>query len=172
MLNLNKILSLLIVFSTFEVFSSGEFNFKVNDENIILGKEIFENIADHHYSNKIEKQTFHVQYIDALIKELDPNKNLFFGYEVRKFQRMAEVFKPSRQNFFNLEDAYKIINIYFNRLLEVTDYQSKFIMTESFDFTLDENLDIYPDDNVYPKTRHEMKQRWRKTTKNDFLISL
>ena len=45
-------------------------------------------------------------------------------------------------------------------------------MTESFDFTLDENLDIYPDDNVYPKTRHELKQRWRKTTKNDFLISL
>ena len=172
MLNLNKILSLLIVFSTFEVFSSGEFNFKVNDENIILGKEIFENIADHHYSNKIEKQTFHVQYIDALIEELDPNKNLFFGYEVRKFQRMAEFFKPSRQNFFSLEDAYKIINIYFNRLLEVTDYQSQFIMTESFDFTLDENLDIYPDDNVYPKTRHELKQRWRKTTKNDFLISL
>ena len=172
MLNLNKILSLLIVFSTFEVFSLGEFNFKVNDENIILGKEIFENIADHHYSNKIEKQTFHVQYIDALIEELDPNKNLFFGYEVRKFQRMAEVFKPSRQNFFNLEDAYKIINIYFNRLLEVTDYQSQFILTESFDFTLDENLDIYPDDNVYPKTRHELKQRWRKTTKNDFLISL
>ena len=172
MLNLNKILSLLIVFSTFEVFSLGEFNFKVNDENIILGKEIFENIADHHYSNKIEKQTFHVQYIDALIEELDPNKNLFFGYEIRKFQRMAEVFKPSRQNFFNLEDAYKIINIYFNRLLEVTDYQSQFIMTESFDFTLDENLDIYPDDNVYPKTRHELKQRWRKTTKNDFLISL
>ena len=172
MLNLNKILSLLIVFSTFEVFSLGEFNFKVNDENIILGKEIFENIADHHYSNKIEKQTFHVQYIDALIEELDPNKNLFFGYEVRKFQRMAEVFKPSRQNFFNLEDAYKIINIYFNRLLEVTDYQSQFIMTASFDFTLDENLDIYPDDNVYPKTRHELKQRWRKTTKNDFLISL
>ena len=172
MQNLNKILSLLIVFSTFEVFSSGEFNFKVNDENIILGKEIFENIADHHYSNKIEKQTFHVQYIDALIEELDPNKNLFFGYEVRKFQRMAEVFKSSRQNFFNLEDAYKIINIYFNRLLEVTDYQSQFIMTESFDFTLDENLDIYPDDNVYPKTRHELKQRWRKTTKNDFLISL
>ena len=172
MLNLNKILSLLIVFSTFEVFSSGEFNFKVNDENIILGKEIFENIADHHYSNKIEKQTFHVQYIDALIEELDPNKNLFFGYEVRKFQRMAEVFKPSRQNFFSLEDAFKIINIYFNRLLEVTDYQSQFIMTESFDFTLDENLDIYPDDNVYPKTRHELKQRWRKTTKNDFLISL
>ncbi len=172
MLNLNKILSLLIVFSTFEVFSSGEFNFKVNDENIILGKEIFENIADHHYSNKIEKQTFHVQYIDALIEELDPNKNLFFGYEVRKFQRMARVFKSSRQNFFNLEDAYKIINIYFNRLLEVTDYQSQFIMTESFDFTLDENLDIYPDDNVYPKTRHELKQRWRKTTKNDFLISL
>ena len=172
MLNLNKILSLLIVFSTFEVFSLGEFNFKVNDENIILGKEIFENIADHHYSNKIEKQTFHVQYIDALIEELDPNKNLFFGYEVRKFQRMAEVFKPSRQNFFSLEDTYKIINIYFNRLLEVTDYQSQFIMTESFDFTLDENLDIYPDDNVYPKTRHELKQRWRKTTKNDFLISL
>ena len=172
MLNLNKILSLLIVFSTFEVFSSGEFNFKVNDENIILGKEIFENIADHHYSNKIEKQTFHVQYIDALIEELDPNKNLFFGYEVRKFQRMAEVFKPSRQNFFSLEDAFKIINIYFNRLLEVTDYQSQFIMNESFDFTLDENLDIYPDDNVYPKTRHELKQRWRKTTKNDFLISL
>ena len=172
MLNLNKILSLLLVFSAFEVFSSGEFNFKVNEENIILGKEIFENIADHHYSNKIEKQTFHVQYIDALIEELDPNKNLFFGYEVRKFQRMAEVFKPSRQNFFNLEDAYKIINIYFNRLLEVTDYQSQFIMTESFDFTLDEYLDIYPDDNVYPKTRHELKQRWRKTTKNDFLISL
>ena len=85
---------------------------------------------------------------------------------------MAEVFKPSRQNFFNLEDAYKIINIYFNRLLEVSDYQSQFIMTGSFDFTLDENLDIYPDDNVYPKTRHELKQRWRKTTKNDFLISL
>ena len=38
--------------------------------------------------------------------------------------------------------------------------------------SIDEGIDIFHDDNEYASTMLELKERWRKTTKNDFIVSV
>ena len=48
-------------------------------------------------------------------------------------------------------------------------YDSK---KDSFNLSIDEGIDIFYDDNEYASTMLELKERWRKTTKNDFIVSV
>ena len=43
---------------------------------------------------------------------------------------------------------------------------------DSFNLSIDEDIDIFYDDNEYASTMLELKERWRKTTKNDFIVSV
>ena len=110
-------------------------------------------------------------YIDALIEELDGNKNLFLGYEIKSFKRKSSNYKKNRENFDN-DLAYEILNTYFNRVIEISEYQIKLAQKDSFDLSVDEGIDIFYDDNEYASTMLELKERWRKTTKNDFIVSV
>ena len=68
--------------------------------------------------------------------------------------------------------AYEILNTYFNRVIEISEYQIKLAKKDSFDLSIDEGIDIFYDDNEYDSTMLELKERWRKTTKNDFIVSV
>ena len=68
--------------------------------------------------------------------------------------------------------AYEILNTYFNRVIEISEYQIKLAKKDSFDLSIDEGIDIFYDDNEYASTMLELKERWRKTTKNDFIVSV
>ena len=68
--------------------------------------------------------------------------------------------------------AYEILNTYFNRVIEVSEYQIKLAQKDSFDLSIYEGIDIFYDDNEYASTMLELKERWRKTTKNDFIVSV
>ena len=68
--------------------------------------------------------------------------------------------------------AYEILNTYFNRVIEISEYQIKLAKKDSFDLSIDESIDIFYDDNEYASTMLELKERWRKTTKNDFIVSV
>ncbi len=110
-------------------------------------------------------------YIDALLEELDGNKNLFLSYEIKSFKRKSSNYKKNRENF-NINLAYEILNTYFNRVIEISEYQIKLAKKDNFDLSVDEGIDIFYDDNEYASTMLELKERWRKTTKNDFIVSV
>ena len=110
-------------------------------------------------------------YIDALLEELDGNKNLFLSYEIKSFKRKSSNYKKNRENF-DINLAYEILNTYFNRVIEISEYQIKLAKKDSFDLSIDESIDIFYDDNEYASTMLELKERWRKTTKNDFIVSV
>ena len=110
-------------------------------------------------------------YIDALLEELDGNKNLFLSYEIKSFKRKSFNYKKNRENF-DINLAYEILNTYFNRVIEISEYQIKLAKKDSFDLSIDEGIDIFYDDNEYASTMLELKERWRKTTKNDFIVSV
>ena len=110
-------------------------------------------------------------YIDALLEELDGNKNLFLSYEIKSFKRKSSNYKKNRENF-DINLAYEILNTYFNRVIEISEYQIKLAKKDSFDLSIDEGIDIFYDDNEYASTMLELKERWRKTTKNDFIVSV
>ena len=120
---------------------------------------------------EIDKESFNDLYIDALLEELDGNKNLFLSYEIKSFKRKSSNYKKNRENF-DINLAYEILNTYFNRVIEISEYQIKLAKKDSFDLSIDEGIDIFYDDNEYASTMLELKERWRKTTKNDFIISV
>ena len=151
--------------------SSDKVDFSISEKYQGLSSEIFKNISSHHYTRKIDEESFNDLYIDALLEELDGNKNLFLSYEIKSFKRKSTNYKKNREDF-NIDLAYEILNTYFNRVIEISVYQIKLVKKDSFNLSIDESVDIFYDDNEYASTMLELKKRWRKTTKNDFIVSV
>ncbi len=162
----------LLAFFGISLFASSEkVDFSISEKYQDLSSEIFKNISSHHYTREIDKESFNDLYIDALLEELDGNKNLFLSYEIKSFKRKSSNYKKNRENF-DINLAYEILNTYFNRVIEISEYQIKLAKKDSFDLSIDEGIDIFYDDNEYASTMLELKERWRKTTKNDFIVSV
>ena len=162
----------LLAFFGISLFASSEkVDFSISEKYQNLSSEIFKNISSHHYTREIDKESFNDLYIDALLEELDGNKNLFLSYEIKSFKRKSSNYKKNRENF-DINLAYEILNTYFNRVIEISEYQIKLAKKDSFDLSIDEGIDIFYDDNEYASTMLELKERWRKTTKNDFIVSV
>jgi len=171
---LKKITKNLFLLSFFWIslfVSSDKVDFSISEKYQGLSSEIFKNISSHHYTREVDEESFNDLYIDALLEELDGNKNLFLSYEIKSFKRKSTNYKKNRENF-NIDLAYEILNTYFNRVIEISEYQIKLAKKDSFNLSIDENVDIFYDDNEYASTMLELKERWRKTTKNDFIVSV
>ena len=151
--------------------SSDKVDFSISEKYQGLSSEIFKNISSHHYTRELDEESFNDLYIDALLEELDGNKNLFLSYEIKSFKRKSTNYKKNREDF-NIDLAYEILNTYFNRVIEISEYQIKVAKKNSFNLSIDESVDIFYDDNEYASTMLELKKRWRKTTKNDFIVSV
>ncbi len=162
----------LLAFFGISLFASSEkVDFSISEKYQDLSSEIFKNISSHHYIREIDKESFNDLYIDALLEELDGNKNLFLSYEIKSFKRKSSNYKKNSENF-DINLAYEILNTYFNRVIEISEYQIKLAKKDGFDLSIDEGIDIFYDDNEYASTMLELKERWRKTTKNDFIVSV
>ena len=171
MKKITKNLFLLAFFGISLFASSEKVDFSISEKYQDLSSEIFKNISSHHYTREIDKESFNDLYIDALLEELDGNKNLFLSYEIKSFKRKSSNYKKNRENF-DINLAYEILNTYFNRVIEISEYQIKLAKKDSFNLSIDEGIDIFYDDNEYASTMLELKERWRKTTKNDFIVSV
>jgi len=162
----------LISFFGISLFASSEkVDFSISEKYQNLSSEIYQKISSHHFIREIDKETFNNLYIDALLEELDPNKNLFLSHEIKYFKEES-LNKNVDEINFDINLAYLIINSYFNRLIEISEYQIELIEKNNFNFLTNENIDVFYDDNEYPLTMSELKERWRKTTKNDFIVSI
>ena len=126
---------------------AGNITFKADENRVLLSDEIFTKLTEEHYAQILDDD-FNYKYIEHLINELDNNKRYFTKYEVNRFLNSAKLFNPSKQTF-DIKSAYKIINLYFNRLLEFSDYQIMLIEKEAFIYSGVDSLDIYSDDNEW-----------------------
>ena len=102
------------------------------------------------------------------IKRLDENKNLFIADEVQKFIKESEVFT---ENHFDIESAYELINLYFQRLVDFSNFQIKLIEENNFDFSKEDYLDIYHEDNQWQSNFNDLYKLWKLETKNDLLVA-
>ena len=141
----------------------------LTEEKIILSKEVFKKLKKEHYIKNFVKDDFNINYINALIDRLDENKLYFVQSEIDNF---SEESKKYAENFFDIDLAYSVINLYFERLVAFSEYQIKLIEKQKFDFTKDEYIDIYYEDNQWSKSESDLKKIWRNETKNDLLVAL
>ena len=133
-----------------------------------LSYEIFKKLEKEHYLRKIDKDNLNSQYFEAIFDRLDKNKNYFIANEVQKYLIKS---KKNEVNNFDIELAYDLINLYFERLIEYSEFQINLIQTVDFDFTKDEYLDIFYEDNQWLTTFTDLKDLWRLETKNDLLVA-
>lgn len=141
----------------------------LTEEKIVLSKEVFKKLKNEHYIKNFVKDDFNINYINALINRLDENKFYFVQSEIDNF---IEESKQYSENFFDIDLAYSVINLYFERLIAFSEYQIKLIEEQKFDFTKDEYIDIYYEDNQWSKSESHLKEIWRNETKNDLLVAL
>ena len=141
----------------------------LTDEKINLSKEVFKKLKKEHYIKNFVKDDFNNKYIDALIERLDENKLYFLESEIKNFKEESSQYSGK---FFDIDLAYLIINLYFERLVDFSEFQIKLIKKDSFDFTKDEFIDIYYEDNQWSTSEALLKNIWRNETKNDLLVVL
>ena len=119
-----------IIFSI-GVFSDDYSSIDLSDSKKNLSYEIFKKLEKDHYFKKINKENFNKKYFNAILNKLDENKNLFTADEVQKYLKKSEVFT---ENDFDIELAYELINLYFERLIMFSNFQIKLIEEDKFDF--------------------------------------
>ena len=141
----------------------------LTEEKVNLSKEVFSKLKKEHYIKNFVKEDFNSEYVDALVNRLDENKLYFVSSEIKKFQEESNKYS---EKYFDIDLAYLIINLYFERLLNFSEYQIKLIEEDSFDFTKEEFIDIYYEDNQWPESEFHQKKIWRNETKNDLLLAL
>ena len=141
----------------------------LTEEKVNLSKEVFSKLKKEHYIKNFVKEDFNNKYVDALINRLDENKLYFVSSEIKKFKEESNKYS---EKYFDIDLAYLIINLYFERLLIFSEYQIKLIEEDSFDFTKKEYIDIYYEDNQWPESEYNQKKIWRNETKNDLLVAL
>ena len=141
----------------------------LTEEKINLSNEVFKKLKKEHYIKNFVKDDFNIRYINALIDRLDGNKLYFIESEITNFKEESNQYLG---NSFDINLAYLVINLYFERLVAFSEYQIKLIEKNSFDFTKDEFIDIYYEDNQWAKSEALLKEIWRNETKNDLLVAL
>ena len=141
----------------------------LTEEKVNLSKEVFSKLKKEHFIKNFVKEDFNNKYVDALINRLDENKLYFVSSEIKKFKEESNKYS---EKYFDIDLAYLIINLYFERLLIFSEYQIKLIEEDSFDFTKEEYIDIYYEDNQWPESEYNQKKIWRNETKNDLLVAL
>ncbi len=164
MINLRLCILLLSSF----VIANEYTNIELSDSKKDLSKEIFKKLEKEHYIKEINKDNFNERYLKAIIKKLDKEKNLFIEEEVQSYLKRS---KDVTNNDFDIDLAYELINLYFDRLIEFFEYQIILIEENAFDFSKKEYLDIFYEDNQWQSNFDDLYKLWRLETKNDLLIA-
>jgi Periplasmic protease len=77
----------------------------------------------------------------------------------------------NNSDYFDIGLAYDLINLYYKKLINFSDYQIYLLDEYEFDFSKEEYLDIFYEDNQWVYDNESLKELWRLETKNDLLIA-
>ena len=158
---------LIFIFIT-EVYSDTYNKVELSKIKKELSREIFKKLERDHYLKKIKKDNLNEDYFLAIIERVDESKNLFVADEIQEYIKKSKNFT---EYTFDIELAYELINLYFERLVEFSNFQIELIEENKFDFTKDEYLDIFYEDNEWQSNFKDLKRLWRLETKNDLLVA-
>tara|TARA_B000000437_G_scaffold24087_1_gene16581 strand:+ start:4196 stop:6235 length:2040 start_codon:yes stop_codon:yes gene_type:complete len=163
-----RYLYILTIILATSIYANSYNKIELSEAKKELSYEIFKKLEKEHYLRKIDKDNLNFQYFEAIFDRLDKNKNYFIANEVQKYLIKS---KRNEVNNFDIELAYDLINLYFERLIEYSEFQINLIQTVDFDFTKDEYLDIFYEDNQWLTDFTDLKDLWRLETKNDLLVA-
>ncbi len=157
-------------------------NILVSQEKQVLCQEIYNKMVSEHFFNDKDLTSINSEIFDSLVDQLDSQKIYFTKNEIVSFKRKFSRFddptsyqkKYSKISLcsIDLKSEFAFINLYFNRLIEATNYQFKEVSKKNFDFTKEEIILIDDDQKKWQKSKFELKKAWGRLAKNDVLTSM
>ena len=137
-------------------------------DKIKISQEVFNKIEKSHYVSNFVDKNFNKNYIIALIDKLDGSKQYFTKNEVEGFIHRSDLYDEAA---FDIDISYEIINLYFKRVIEFSEFQIYLVNNFSFSFEKDDFLDIYIKDNEWLDDQKALNNQWKLQTKNEFLLA-
>ena len=142
-------------------FSSKKFS-DPNKEKLLI--EVVKYVVDKgHYSALDIDDKISEKIYNTYIEQLDAQKRFFLQSDIRQFEkykfRLDDQIKDQDLTFFNL--VYETSR---ERINEVKTYYEE-IMSNSFDFSSNENINLDFENKSFARSKNEIKNRWRKQLK-------
>ena len=132
-------------------------------KNHKIQKEIIKKLKEDHFFKVNNIEDINNIFHEKLIESLDPSKVYFTKLEFEQYGNNLN------DQGFDLNNSFRILNKYFNRLVEATSYQIEILKDFNFDFSKSEYMDIYSDDNEWKSSFTELRKEWFLLAKNDLL---
>tara|TARA_B100001989_G_scaffold249180_1_gene224034 strand:+ start:8840 stop:10900 length:2061 start_codon:yes stop_codon:yes gene_type:complete len=156
---------ILLSLSIAKVDAKYEFlNIYIDKDKLELQEEIILKITSEHFFEYKDITEINRNFQRILIESLDPNKTYFTNDELNIYTS-----SNNQEKIFDLNQSFKILNFYFNRLIEATNFQIETLQLEDFNFYKNDFLDIFAEDNDWKASKDELKNNWYLTTKSDLL---
>ena len=148
--------------------SEPEINIKASIGKYNLANEINAKISEEHFFKDQAMKNINPKLGKALIKKLDSQKIYFTKDEIVYFTNKFQ----SSADGVEIAASYELINLYFNRLIQATNYQIQVIQKKDFDFREVENILINNNLQEFRETNMDLREIWTKLAKNDVLTSI
>ena len=122
---------------------------------------------NHYYPRRKIDDSVSAQVFDKYIDRLDSDRAYFLATDV---ENLDEKYRSSLDEALkqgDLAPAFDIFNLFQERLIDRLEYVLAFIDhgLDTFDFTVDESLEIDRENAPWPRDRNEMDSLWRKRIK-------
>ena len=172
----------LIAILLLSISIEAKINIPASAEKQELCQEIYKKMTNEHFFNDKDLGSINSEIFDALLDQLDSQKIYFTESEIKSYKRKFSKFDnpigyqkkylKSSLCSIDLKSNYAFINLYFNRLIEATNYQLKQVTKQNFNFTKEEFIIIDDDKKNWQQSKLELQKIWRKLAKNDVLTSM
>ena len=154
-------------FIAFQTDGKGGDNPKSKNEKIL--HDIGQLLEQGHYSPRKIDDDFSKLILTRFESELDGDIGVFLQSDIDSFKKYEDKIDDEINGTSSLESFYTITDTYTKRLDEVSKFYPV-ILSQPFDFTVDENVNVDDKDENkdkvdYPKTNDERKEIWRKRIK-------
>jgi carboxyl-terminal processing protease len=163
----NFVLALLVILVAVASCSFTNKSFENDDKDKLLLDLITYVLERGHYEPKDLDDTFSSNVFDDFIDILDPTKRYFLESDVREFEKYRFMIDDEIRNteitFFNV--VYQRLMVRMNEAKEIY----KEVLSEPFDYTLDESIDIDYKKQEFAANKKQLKERWRKQLKYNTL---
>jgi len=106
--------------------------------------------------------------MDSYLKELDNNRTYFLASDVKNFEKYRYSIDDSTAHE-NVDAAYDIYKIFRQRYKQRMDYVMNHLISENFDFTVDEYYETDRDKEPWAKDEADLNDIWRKIIKSQVL---
>ncbi len=152
-------LALILVFNSCSAISGVD----KKEKNQIVSKVISYSLEKFHYSEKSFNDETSKAIFEELFNRLDYNKRYFYKSDIDRFRENKNQIDDMIKNG-NFKYIYNIFNIYKKRLDEAHKLTEK-ILDSSFNFKIDEKIQLDGKNRNYPSNKQELKEYWRKYLK-------